>query len=436
LSALGTAFSLVAWITPDVDDSGILISGGGSRPYLRHLNSDITFAFTDSGAAQKTFATPADDAPIGTPIFVVGTHDGTTARIYINGVERASEPTASQAPGALSFRVGRWGAGGLPFDGVVDEPAIFDRALSADEVAALYVQGTAPTAQPADITINFDLKDSADADHTALANYIIANWYPSLAIVNCKSLSGAAAVKAVSASITTIAQTGVTDQPQTEANVDEWLAVRTEVTSATDVTSRSPAEIEVYVGVEDFGLSERQWLRDAFGYGVHRFMTNNLDVALEEREAIASTSIAPEDLSIEWDSSGAYANAVYVQGATPEGSGLFLDHEAIADANGLVRTATLNAPDCDTAAMATSLANMYLGRVSIPNPRGSFTTGSPNDGWRASQNLSVTSADFGLAGEIYSIARVTTKIRRPGSSPLRGYTVEFGGARTGASDEV
>lgn len=157
LPAIGTAFTLAGWVVPNTDDSGIFISGGGSRPYLRHLNSDVTFAFTDSGGAQKTFTTTADAAPIGTPVFVVATHDGSTARIYVNGEESATDPTDSQAVGTLSFRVGRWGANGLPFNGVVDEPAIFDRALTPTEIANLYEQGNTLLQEQRSIPVVGDL---------------------------------------------------------------------------------------------------------------------------------------------------------------------------------------------------------------------------------------------------------------------------------------
>ena len=143
LAALGLAYSLAAWVRPEGAgvSAGIFLSGGTSRPYLRHINDDVSFVFTDSGGAQQTIATPADDLPRNVDSFVVATHDGSTARVHVNGVERAASAIASQAPGALSFRIGRWGSAALPFTGRVDEAAIFGRALSAAEVADLYSAG-------------------------------------------------------------------------------------------------------------------------------------------------------------------------------------------------------------------------------------------------------------------------------------------------------
>jgi len=139
---------------------------------------------------------------------------------------------------------------------------------------------------------------------------------------------------------------------------------------------------------------------------------------------------APQSLDIDYDANS-YANRVYVQGATPEASGFFQDGAAIAAANGLVRTAVVQAPDCETLAMATSLGLMYLGRVKAAKARGVFTISSPNDGWRAGQYVLITSAAHGLTAQSYRIARVTTKVLKPGSDLLRSFSVEFGGARAG-----
>lgn len=143
-----------------------------------------------------------------------------------------------------------------------------------------------------------------------------------------------------------------------------------------------------------------------------------------------STEHAPHDLSIDYDSN-AYANTVYVQAATPEASGYFTDHAALADANNVRRVVTFQAPDCETLPMSRALGLMYLGRVARGTPRGSFSV-TGIDGWRAGQNVRVHSAYLNLA-ETFRIARVTTRVVRPGTALLRSYRVEFGGSRAGGS---
>lgn len=149
-----------------------------------------------------------------------------------------------------------------------------------------------------------------------------------------------------------------------------------------------------------------------------------------DADAPGAGEIAPEDLAIDFDSGG-FANRVWVEGGTPEASLFVQDDAAIAAANGLVRTATLSAPDSTSAAKSRSLGLMYLGRLARSIARGTFSTTSPRDGWRGGQNVSVTSAAHGLAGATFRIARVTTRIAVPGVALKRRYVVEFGGTRAG-----
>jgi hypothetical protein len=165
---------------------------------------------------------------------------------------------------------------------------------------------------------------------------------------------------------------------------------------------------------------------------LHVLVTESNDAPFNiDADAPGGGEIAPESLDLEHDSNS-YSNRVFVKGASPSASGYFQDDAAIAAANGLVRTSVVQAPDCTTAVMARSLGLMYLGRVKSAKPRGSFTTTSPDDGWRAGQNVAVTSAAHGLAGTSYRIARVTTKVVTPGTDLKRHYAVEFGGARAGS----
>jgi len=150
-----------------------------------------------------------------------------------------------------------------------------------------------------------------------------------------------------------------------------------------------------------------------------------------DADAPTGGEVAPETLDIEYESNS-YANEVYIQGGTPEGSGWFSDVVAIAAASGLVRQAVVQAPDCTTAAMATALSNMYLGRVKSGVPRGMFRI-TDVDGWQAGQNVLVTDAAKGLSAQNFRIRKVTTRVVRPGATPARRYDVEFGGSSAGGS---
>ncbi len=101
------------------------------------------FAVNISGVWQSVQAVQ----PIWTDVWahLVGTYDGQTLRLYLDGVELASV----SAPGTMQPCSGRIAMGGRVsspgnfFPGLIDEVHVLDHALSADEVKALY-RGSGP----------------------------------------------------------------------------------------------------------------------------------------------------------------------------------------------------------------------------------------------------------------------------------------------------
>lgn len=72
---------------------------------------------------------------------VAGTWDGTTARVYVNGVQAASVAAASLPSNTLALRIGADNTGASRFAGAIDEVAVYGRALSAAEITALAALG-------------------------------------------------------------------------------------------------------------------------------------------------------------------------------------------------------------------------------------------------------------------------------------------------------
>ncbi|MBI4135331.1 LamG domain-containing protein [Candidatus Uhrbacteria bacterium] len=69
---------------------------------------------------------------------VVGTYDGANQIIYINGIAETSSTTSlTIGYSSLALQMGEWGSG-WDFNGSIDEVRIYNRALSAAEVARLY----------------------------------------------------------------------------------------------------------------------------------------------------------------------------------------------------------------------------------------------------------------------------------------------------------
>jgi hypothetical protein len=87
---------------------------------------------------------------------IVTTFDGTIARIYYNGVERASGNKGMWNTVQTAFRLGRGISGSNGFYGHVDDLKIYDRALSAAEVTQLYNQPNSGTAANSVVEYTFD----------------------------------------------------------------------------------------------------------------------------------------------------------------------------------------------------------------------------------------------------------------------------------------
>ena len=70
---------------------------------------------------------------------IVCTWDGSTAKVFINGQEQASGARSGNLNvNNLPLRIGRTGAPAYPFNGLIDEVRIYNRALSSAEVSDLY----------------------------------------------------------------------------------------------------------------------------------------------------------------------------------------------------------------------------------------------------------------------------------------------------------
>ena len=93
---------------------------------------------------------------------VVGTWNGTTERIYIDGVERASRAASGLNVGTNAFVIGRT-IGDANFKGWVDELLIANRALSANEILALHTaRAYNLRSLPATTTVNIAAGASLD----------------------------------------------------------------------------------------------------------------------------------------------------------------------------------------------------------------------------------------------------------------------------------
>lgn len=122
--------------------------------FLRIEDSGATYAIGSASYDDSTFTTTTHEATVAVPggdlgstawIYLVGTYDGANWRLYRNGVLVG---TQASAVGALPVDLGDWAIGSTgngwadPFAGTVDEVAIYDYALSFNQVLAHYKAGT------------------------------------------------------------------------------------------------------------------------------------------------------------------------------------------------------------------------------------------------------------------------------------------------------
>jgi hypothetical protein len=99
------------------------------------------FGSTGGGLGNGVHTT-ADKLPLNSWTFVSISFDGATATMYINGAPVASH-AMSFDPNTVPLMLGAEPSCGDYFGGLLDEFEIFNRALTAEEVAAIYNAGSA-----------------------------------------------------------------------------------------------------------------------------------------------------------------------------------------------------------------------------------------------------------------------------------------------------
>lgn len=133
--------TVAAWVNPDSAKSReYLFDGRGHRYGLKEDDGTEVprfFVFYDGGKIQQLNASQA--LPSGIWTHLAATYDGDVMKLYVNGTLDTQTSGASGPidDAAGQCRIGDYVGGGYSFDGRLDEVYVFDRALSAVDVAAL-----------------------------------------------------------------------------------------------------------------------------------------------------------------------------------------------------------------------------------------------------------------------------------------------------------
>lgn len=148
----GSALTVECWIDGDTTGNKCpvgLFGSGSDKGWWFNNATKLGFWISTDGSAQVLVESP-DNTVTGQTYYVAATYDGETMRLYVDGVEVATNTTPSGAIHTVTtsgaFAVGRLGALSADyFDGTVDEVAIYNRVLTASEIADHYQAGINPT---------------------------------------------------------------------------------------------------------------------------------------------------------------------------------------------------------------------------------------------------------------------------------------------------
>jgi len=118
------------YIVDKYHEWGIKISDGGQK---------VIFFIADQTPSDLV---TTDTIPLNTWTHIAATYDGSARKIYFNGVEVKSDtPSGSIGTSTGDLFIGDYGGHGYTFNGIIDEVAIYNRALSAKEISNHYEMG-------------------------------------------------------------------------------------------------------------------------------------------------------------------------------------------------------------------------------------------------------------------------------------------------------
>jgi uncharacterized repeat protein (TIGR01451 family) len=164
------AVSVEAWVRPSASQNGGIlektVDGWANSQYMLFLEAGVAkFRLRNAAGLLQTVDGPA--LVLNSWSHVVGTFDGTTMRIYVNGALAASAAQAGPlAGGSGATFIGRLGQSYYPFQGSLDEVAVFPIALSAERVRAHYQGGGASLRLSATATAAGSQRTTAQASAT------------------------------------------------------------------------------------------------------------------------------------------------------------------------------------------------------------------------------------------------------------------------------
>jgi len=152
--------SISTWIFPTGPGQhpqygGIIVNKEGEYELARFADGTIGWAFANQGPIW-TWLSSGAFAPLNQWTHVVLTFNNGLASAFLNGQfvqSNSGNPLIGDIyPSLNEFRIGNRLEGGQGFAGVIDEVAVFSRALTTHDVAAIYAAGSAGMCPPSSQT--------------------------------------------------------------------------------------------------------------------------------------------------------------------------------------------------------------------------------------------------------------------------------------------
>jgi YVTN family beta-propeller protein len=152
-----TTLTAEAWIKPTSLPAAGAFRSVLTKPesYTLQFNGPkLEFTIMQSGTRHRLQA-PSNAIVAGSTYHVVGTFDGFTQRLYVNGSQVASVSlTGGITVNANALNIGSWNGSQEFFNGTIDEAAVYPLALSASQVAVHYANGISTGGTPAQLSIS------------------------------------------------------------------------------------------------------------------------------------------------------------------------------------------------------------------------------------------------------------------------------------------
>lgn len=140
LDITGSEITLAAWIRPDSFKICQILRKRQAADgyYLMLYNDYLRLGINDVGWNYGGYELPS----VQRWYYVVGVYDGTSRKIYVDGILRDTQPlfgaiVSNNAPLTIATQ----GGSTEFFDGIIDEVMIFDRALPVEEIEQFYQKG-------------------------------------------------------------------------------------------------------------------------------------------------------------------------------------------------------------------------------------------------------------------------------------------------------